>query len=58
MTITENYNGLEREKEVIDDIFETEEAQSAEIEEIKEMLETQGNTLNLILWILQEGQNG
>lgn len=58
MTITENYNGIEREREVRDDIFETEEAQSAEIEEIKEMLETQGNTLNLILWILQEGQNG
>ncbi|MBQ0106109.1 MAG: hypothetical protein KBT47_08775 [Armatimonadetes bacterium] len=58
MTITENYNGLEREREVRDDLFTAEEPQPTEIEEIKEMLETQGNTLNLILWILQEGQNG
>ena len=58
MIITENYNGIEREREVRDDLFTTEDIQPTEIEEIKEMLETQGNTLNLILWILQEEKNG
>ena len=55
MTITENYNGIEREREVRDDLFTVTEPEPKEIEELKSMISEQNNKLDLILRFLQGG---